>query len=90
MQQRYRLTDVVVGIDGNGDNTLDVSEQVRRYAISYGGARFSQIGSIRRYGKNDAAFPSATEFTYASSAAKFEDQASDGWALPPNAERRRA
>jgi hypothetical protein len=89
LQQRLRLTEVRVGIDEGGNGTLD--ETVRRYELSYYAPPsneseetkslppYSQLGAIQRYGSDDTAFPSATEFRYTRPARAFESVAQLGW-----------
>ena len=92
VQQRKRLRDVVVGIDTDGPepegHLIGTDEQIRRYELSYfpkptyGDEQwepYSQLASIQRYGKDDTAFPSSTDFDYNRPPRRFvgQDGASD-------------
>lgn len=68
IQTTRRLTEVLVGIDADGDRTVDSPEQIRRYTLTYAPktsaqtpreAPFSKLVSIQRHGDDDTPFPSA-------------------------------
>jgi len=75
VQIRKRLKEVVVGVvSGPTDTTIDSTEQVRRYVMTYApkfeagppvvARPHSELVEVQRHGRSDGAFPTSVRFEY--------------------------